>query len=173
MESKYGVREPDKVRFMIFIVFHIVLCMSVFLYARELVEFEPIADTMSDAYVDGTDVTDIVNAGIYTFNGIFTVITGGLYVLVMFVWSAVLLIPFRIIALRKTTQVTDFEVKATLVIAAVGVVLSLTAGVLFMGTGSLWMMGVLFLPVLIFEIPVYWGGLWSRKISLQSELTEK
>ena len=159
MEGKCGMREPQKVRFMIFIVFHIVLCMFVFFYAKELVGFEPIADAMPDAYVDGADVTDIVNVGIYTFNSIFTVITCGLYVLVMFVWSAVLLIPFRIIAVRKTTQVTDFEVKATLVVTVAGVVLSLAVGVLFMGTGSLWLMGVLFLPVLIFEIPVYWCGL--------------
>lgn len=113
-----------------------------------------------------------VNAGIYAFNGIFTVITGGLYVLVMFVWSAVLLIPFRIIAVRKTTRVTDFEVKATLVVTVVGVVLSLAAGVLFMGTGGLRLMGVLFLSVLIFELPVYWGGLWGRKFSLQRELAK-
>lgn len=165
--------EPDKVRFMIFIVFHIVLCVFAFFYAKDVVEFEPIADTMSDAYVDGTDVTHIVNAGIYAFNGIFAVITGGLYVLMMFVWSAILMIPFRIIAVRKTTQVTDFEVKATLVVTVVGVVLSLAAGMLFMGTGGLWLMGVLFLPVLIFELPVYWGGLWSRKISRQREPAKK
>lgn len=66
----------------------------------------------------------------------------------MFVWSAVLLIPFRIIAVRKTTRVTNLEVKATLVVTVVGVVLSLAAGVLFRGT----------------------GGLWSRKNSLQREL---
>lgn len=173
MEGKYVMRELNKVRFMFFIVFHIVLCMFVFFYAKELVGFEPIADTMSDAYVDGTDVTHIVNAGIDAFNGIFTVITGGLYVLVMFVWSAILMIPFRIIAVRKTTQVTDFEVKATLMVTVVGVVLSLSLGVIFMGTGCLWLMGVLFLPVLIFELPVYWGGLWSRKISQQRELAAK
>ncbi len=69
MEVKYGMRKPDKVRFMIFIMFHIVLCMFVFFYVKELVEFEPIADAMPDAYVDGTDVTDIVNAGIYAFYG--------------------------------------------------------------------------------------------------------
>lgn len=55
----------------------------------------------------------------------------------MFVWSAVLLIPFRIIAVRKTTRVTDFEVKATLAVTVVEVVLSLAAGVLFMGTEGL------------------------------------
>lgn len=66
----------------------------------------------------------------------------------MFVWSAILLIPFRIIAVRKTTRVTNLGVKATLVVTVVGVVLSLAAGVLFRGA----------------------GGLWSRKNSLQREL---
>lgn len=43
--------------------------MFVFFYAKELVGFESIADTMQDAHVDGTDVPHIVNAGIYAFYG--------------------------------------------------------------------------------------------------------
>lgn len=66
----------------------------------------------------------------------------------MLVWSAVLLIPFRIIAVRKTTQVTDFEGKATLAVTVLGVILSLAACGLFRGI----------------------EGLWSRKNSLQREL---
>lgn len=58
MEAKHEMREPDKVRFTILLC-SILYYAYVFFYAKELVGFEPIADTMADAYVDGADVTDI------------------------------------------------------------------------------------------------------------------
>ena len=97
--------------------------------------------------------------------GLFDILMGALDAIVMSVWSAVFMTPLRIIAVRKHTRVTDFEIKGTLAAAVAGVALSLAVSALFVRRVNLFLMGVMFLLVLIWEITIYWIGLWERRQS--------
>lgn len=166
MEEKREVQQPDKLRFRLFIIFHVILCASVFWYAYGLVYAPPAAVTVSDIYVDGENFTYIANTAVHGLNGVLSVITGVIYFAVLFAQTASMMIPLLVIALVRSAQVTGFELKASLAAALAGAVLTMAMGVFFLGIGNWWLPGILFLPVLLFEIP-YLIGLWAKKRSGQ------
>ncbi len=144
-EEKRMLRAAHIARFAVFIVIHIVLCVLVFCYAKQAGEI---------GTVDGTDYTRI---------GKVDLLGGAFYTVAMLVWSAVLLTPLRFIAVRKNSRVTELEVKGTLAAAVAGGVLSLIMGAICMGIGALVVMGMMFVPVLILEIAMYWIGLREKQ----------
>lgn len=147
-EEKRISRAAGIVRFAVFCVIHIALCALVFCYARQAGEL---------GTVDGVDYTNIDLSDL--LSGTAELLGGLLYMAVMLVWSAVLLTPLRLIAIRKNTRITKLEINATLAVVIAGAVLTLTMGVIFMGVGALFVMGMIFLLVLVLEIAMYWMGL--------------
>lgn len=144
-EEKRMLRAAHIARFTVFVVIHIVLCVLVFCYAKQAGEI---------GTVDGTDYTRI---------GIADLLGGAFYTVAMLVWSAVLLTPLRFIAVRKNSRVTELEVKGTLAAAVAGGILSLIMGAICMGIGALVVMAMMFVPVLILEIAMYWIGLREKQ----------
>lgn len=163
MGEKYGMQKSDKVRFTLFVVLHIVLCASVFLCTLGLKEF--LFSDFLTAQSDPTGLGDILNGLGFIFKGIITIALYVLCVAVMMLWSAFWVILLRFVALKEDTRVTGYEVKATLAVTIVGVILTLAAGIAFMGTEIAWVMGIMLVPIVILEITVYWIGLLGKKQS--------
>lgn len=163
MEEPNRTNNLEKVRFTLFVVLHIVLCASVFLCTLGLKEF--LFSDFLTAQSDPTGLGDIMNGLGFIFKGIITIALYVLCVAVMMLWSAFWVILLRFVAVKEDTRVTGYEVKATLAVTVVGVILTLAAGRLFMGTEIFWVMGILFLPIVILEITVYGIGLLGRNQS--------
>lgn len=151
-----SMQKADIARFVVFIVCHVLLCVAVFCYTMELRELS------SELYADGTvEITgwwDIV-----------LLLRDLWYILAMLGWTAVLLIPLKLIALRKVTRAADFEIQGTLAVMAAGSVLTLAVGAFALGWEQLRYMVEMFVPVLILEIAVYWNALRGIKRSGHSK----
>lgn len=149
-ETVQSMQKADIARFVVFIVFHVLLCVGVFCYTMELREL------YSELYADGaaeiTDWWDIV-----------IVLSDLWYALAMLGWSALLMIPLKLIALRKVTRAAAFEIKGTLAVMAAGSVLTLAVGAFAIGWEYFRYMIEMFVPVLILEFAIYWNALRGRK----------
>lgn len=139
-EIVQSMQKADIVRFAAFIVIHIVLCAAIFCYAIDLGKLPP----------GGTEIT---------IGQHIVIAVRKLYILAMWGWSVLLLIPFKHIALRNTIRASAFEIKWTLAIVAAGVVLTVAVCMFYLGLGRFWFMVEMFVPVLIFELALYWAAL--------------
>ncbi|MDE7287909.1 MAG: hypothetical protein K2N71_00185, partial [Oscillospiraceae bacterium] len=120
------------------------------------------AEQVSGYYVDGSDMTEIVNGGISVFNsalGFFVLVT---YIIAMIVISAVAVVLFRFIAIRKTSCVTDYEVKLTFRVIAFGSAAALAAGLIYFKGQFFISMAIMLLIPFTFEMAVYWSVLKSK-----------
>ncbi|MGN0607421.1 MAG: hypothetical protein ACI4JM_12965 [Oscillospiraceae bacterium] len=140
------MKKTAKARLIIFIIIHIVLCLCAFLYTKEF------ADISISAY-----------------NGVFYTINFIVGIAVMFFISMILIIPFRLISVRKLTEVSDFELKTTLKIIIAGIVIMLLAGIIFLGINMLIPMLIMTVPPLIFEIFLYWFSLKEKNLNGKKE----
>lgn len=152
-----------KARFVIFIILNFLLFLCIFLYTKELSELlKEIKLEHTDAiYIDGTDFSGIFNLGVSFFNNVFSDVSMLLYSVAMLVISAVLFVPFRLISVRKTSKVSDYELKTTLKIILVSTVIIILSGIIFLGINMLAAIVIMLIPVLIFEM-LYWFGLKSK-----------
>lgn len=169
MEEPYGTNNLEDMRFKIYIVIHIVLCIVVFFFAKIL------TDSLFKNSGGSSDLDELFFAFTFLFRGIIYIIGSGFGIMVTAGLSAALLIPFRSVAVTKNSRVSEFEVDDTLKVMYAGVILTVIAGIIFSGFGCLVVMGILFVPVLIMEYAIYWTALregnrseHSTKVPLES-----
>lgn len=153
----------DKVRLVFFALIHIFLCLSAFLYTEGCVQGTDTAGYVDEMYIDGTDFTGIVNLGVFAFNGVLSVFAIIVCIGVMVFWSVVLVIPLRLIALRKCASVSVTELKATLWITAAGAGVALILSAVSLGIDCIVLTAVLLLVPLFFEMFFYLPRLHSRR----------
>ncbi|MCM1089852.1 MAG: hypothetical protein NC092_03560 [Butyrivibrio sp.] len=152
MEEKSRLKKSDRVRFTLFIVIHIVLCLSAFLCVWGLEQF---------VALDSMDASlGIIFALGFILEVVLVLFIQLLCPMVMLVEAAFLVIVLRFTAVKKDTRVTGYELKATLAVMLVGVALTWVVGVIFNGLGAVLMMGTMFFSVLILELAMYWIALW-------------
>lgn len=70
-------------------------------------------NNINNVIVDGSDFTPFVNLAGEGINGLMAFVTSGIYIVIIFVVSLVLVIPFRLIALRKDSEVSKQEADIT------------------------------------------------------------
>lgn len=140
------MKKTAKARLIIFIIIHIVLCLCAFLYTKGF-----------------SDIS------ISAYNGVFYTINFIIGIAVMFFISMILIIPFRLISVRKLTEVSDFELKTTLKAVIIGIVILLLSGIIFIGINMFFPMLIMIIPVLIFEIFLYWFSLKSKNLNGKKE----
>lgn len=101
---------------MVYIVIHIVLCLAVFEGAKYVLK----AGEEGNLFRLFDVVIACLKSNIVLMNV-----------------AVVLLTPFRLIGIRQSSPVTDFEVKGTMAVTVAGGVLSLIMGAICMGIGAL------------------------------------
>ena len=122
----------QKARMLSLAIIHLVLVMLVWGYTREIYEMTTttLIEPVDDFYVDGEDMSGLVNLAQMGFEGLME----GTYIIGSMIGSGllslVLLIPWRCIAIRKTSMVTVSEYKMSFKLVAAFVVVSLLVGVL-------------------------------------------
>lgn len=89
-------------------------------------------DSTSNLYVDGADVSPIANLFISGANGLIGFITMIGYVIGTLLWSLLLLVPWRLIAIRKNSVIAEAEVTLSKWVLFGILILSLLLG--FIGT---------------------------------------
>lgn len=151
-------------RFAVFSIIHLLLLVSALAYIKEYAElfYTEMAEQVSGLYVDGSDMTEIVNGGISVFNsalGFFVLVS---YIVAMIVISAVAVVLFRFIAIRKTSCVTDYEVKLTFRVIAFGSAAALAAGLIYFKGRFFIPMAIMLLIPFTLETAVYWSALKSK-----------
>ncbi len=158
------MNKSAKARFAVFSIIHLLLLVSAIAYIKEYAEllYNRMAKQVSGYYVDGSDMTEIVNGGISVFNsalGFFVLVS---YIVAMIVISAILVVLFRFIAIRKNSCVTDFEVKLTFRVIAFGLSAALVTGIIYFKGQFFIPMAIMLLIPFTFEMAVYWSALKSK-----------
>ncbi|MBO5069437.1 MAG: hypothetical protein J6K26_00275 [Lachnospiraceae bacterium] len=110
----------------------ILLVMFVFSCCSAIGDMTQPIDYTSDLYVDGADVSHIANLFISGANGFIGFITMIGYVIGTFLWSLLLLVPWRLIAIRKNSVIAEVEVKLSKWVLLGILILSFLLG--FIGT---------------------------------------
>lgn len=162
-----------KIRIVLFMILHGLICVSVIAYAKEFdAVLKPIEYT-SDVYVDGADFSGFVNLLAFGTNGLISIIALIAYCIGMLIISTILIVPFRFIAIRKESLVSDMELKVTKYIIVVGIVLSMIVGIIMMGIEVFFPMVFMYIVPIIMEIVLYWMALSKRNRIEQEEGTDE
>ncbi len=157
------MNKRSAVRFAVFVVIHILLCVSAALYAAECAQpGQPVSAPDSPVYVDGSDFTPLIELAVFSANGLFSSFLLIVYFAAMTVFSVILLIPFRYISVRKFTVVSPSEPKATLAVILAGAALTILAVMIFRGASAIPLVLLLLIPPLLIEILMYWLTLLFR-----------
>lgn len=160
------MKKTAKIRFAIFIIIHIFLCIYAFVNIKGYAQMcrSDIAEKPSELYIDGTDFTGIAELGVAAFNGVFSLLgLTGCSVSALLI-SIILFVPMRIISLRKLSEVSISEIKATLIIIIAGTAAAFAAGVIFSGISMIIPALIITVPAFISEILIYWLGLKSKNV---------
>ena len=155
------MKKTSAARFIVFVVIHVLLCVSAALYVSEyttLIRLES-PDSM---YIDGADFTPLAELAVISVNGFFSTFVTVICFAFMTILSVVLLIPFRLISVRKFTIITRREQRATLAVILAGTVLTALAVLIFCGVTSVPRLLLFLLPSLLIEILMYWLTLYFR-----------
>lgn len=149
-------------RFVVFALIQVVLCVLAFVFAAGISSAEPEFQTDGSIYVDGTDFTPLAQLGGEILNGALSLLALGASFLVTAVISAVLLVPFRFIAVRKDSILTRIEARGTLIVILVCTAVSLISAAIFGGAGCMVVALVLMIPQLLLSVLMYWLCIFLR-----------
>ena len=134
-------------RFVVFALIQVVLCVLAFVFAAGISSAEPEFQTDGSIYVDGTDLS---------------LLALGASFLVTAVISAVLLVPFRFISVRKDSILTRIEARGTLIVILVCTAVSLISAAIFGRAGCMVVALVLMIPQLLLSVLMYWLCIFLR-----------
>lgn len=149
-------------RFVVFALIQVVLCVLAFVFAAEISSAEPEFRTDGSIYVDGTDFTPLALLGGEILNGALSLLALGASFLVTAVISAVLLVPFRFISVRKDSILTRIEARGTLIVILVCTAVSLISAAIFGRAGCMVVALVLMIPQLLLSVLMYWLCIFLR-----------
>lgn len=149
-------------RFVVFALIQVVLCVLAFVFAAGISSAEPEFQNDGSIYVDGTDFTPLAQLGGEILNGALSLLALGASFLVTAVISAVLLLPFRFIAVRKDSILTRIEARGTLIVILVCTAVSLISAAIFGGAGCMVVALVLMIPQLLLSVLMYWLCIFLR-----------
>ena len=125
----------------------ILLVLSVFGYGCEIGNVMKPIDYASDVTVDRADMTAIVNMIIFGTNGLLAVITSAVYCMAILIIALVLLLPWRLISIRKQSVIAPIEMKVVRVTYVVMLILSLVFG--FVGAQFSSLLSILALTLVV------------------------
>ena len=123
---------------------------------------ESAAEPGSVLYIDGSDFTPLLELGSLAVTGMLLLFAVGSSFVVMTFVSALFLIPFRFIAVRKDSAFTRREVLGTLITIVAGVVLSAVAAAILGGTECVTFALLLVIPQVLIGTLLYWLCIFLR-----------
>lgn len=112
------MNKTEKIRIAVFIIILVVLSYFSVGYTYEIFSMNIdnyFIDTgnINDVNIDGSDVTPIFHLMGYGMNTFVGFLMYGIYAIIIGIVSLVLIIPFRLIGLKKYTKLTVYEMKIT------------------------------------------------------------
>ncbi|MGN1108384.1 MAG: hypothetical protein ACI4RK_03290 [Oscillospiraceae bacterium] len=155
------MKKTSAARFIVFVVIHVLLCVSAALYVSEYTTLI-LLESPDSMYIDGADFTPLAELAVISVNGFLSAFVTVICFAFMTILSVVLLIPFRLISVRKFTIITRREQRATLAVILAGTVLTALAVLIFCGVTSVPRLLLFLLPSLLIEILMYWLTLYFR-----------
>ena len=123
----------------------LLLIWAVWQYGNDIRKMTAPIENVTDCYVDGTDFSPIMNLLVDSTNGFLSAVMIVLNVVAMCVFSLILLVPWRLIAVRKLSVIDETEVKIAEITMLCAAVLSVIMG--FVGTGFTHIIYVLILSI--------------------------
>lgn len=139
-------------RFIVFALIQVALCVLAFVFAAGISSAESEFQTDGSIYVDGTDFTPLAELGGEALNGALSLLALGASFLVTAVISAVLLVPFRFIAIRKDSILTHVEARGTLIVILVCTAVSLISAAIFGGVDCVVVTLMLMIPQILLSV---------------------
>lgn len=157
------LNKKAKIRIITFTILHILICISAILYTIEFKDTFKSMGYASNVNIDGSDLTDIVNIGIGATKGILGITFMAAYTITMLIICGILLIPFRLIAI-KNSVLDDNEVRIVRWMIAVTSVIAFMIGLIITGIGFVIHIVELLGISLVIELMVY------RKPKIQEDI---
>ena len=115
-------------RMVFMLVIAVLLVLSVFGYGYEIGNVMKPLDYASDETVDGADMTAIVNMMVIGTNGLLGLMISAGYCIAMLIIALVLLLTWRLIAIRKQAMIAPIEIIVVRVTYILMLILSLLLG---------------------------------------------
>lgn len=109
MKYVNDLSDKQKVRMISLLIISILLFLSTSGYVRSIQNAGQQIDYVEDMNVDGSDFSPIANLFIAGTNGMLQLLTGIVSVIAMVINSLILLIPWRLIAIRKGSYISKKE----------------------------------------------------------------
>ncbi len=159
MKQKNG---KEKVRRYLFVILHGLLCALVFGYVKELYDTVQVIEPASNVNIDGSDFTALANFMVEGFNfgfSFFLLVLDGVFMLIL---SLILLVPYRLIAIRKETMPLEGEKRWFLSVMGIGAAVILLLGLIFVGIQAILPTVILYIIPGGLELLLFWG-FWKRK----------
>ncbi len=142
--------KTQKARILSLFFLNVLLVLNVLGYANGLKNAQPVIEYVDEVEVDGEDFSPIANLFIGSANGFFQFITIVFMIFSMLLISLILLVPWRCIALRKNSIVSEKEYKISLIMFGVFIIISLVSGLAVTRLSNILIVGILvFIPSLL------------------------
>lgn len=138
----------QKARLGSIIIICILLIASVYLYCVEMNEIVKPVGYSSDVNIDGSDFTQIINVFVLGANGLVGFAAGIAYGIALAIVSLILLLPWRLIAIRNNSDISYKEVIVARLLLIFLPVLSLISG--FAVTGAKGVVSVTVMSIVVF-----------------------
>lgn len=130
MKSFFALTSRQKARMISLLVIMIVLFAFVLMYVAAFANEQQQIQPVENLNVDGSDFSPIANLFVAGANGLLLLVECLVTSAVMLFFSLLLLVPWRIIAIRKGSAVNNTELKISLVMLAVFAAAALIIGLI-------------------------------------------
>lgn len=128
MERIKKMSGKQKVRVLSLLVIVIILMLSILGYASEIRSSMVKIDYAENVNIDGSDFTAITNLFVAGTNGLLQLMVILATGVAMLIISLIFLVPWRLIAIRKNSQIEEIEVQMAKGMFAGFIIISLLAG---------------------------------------------
>ena len=152
------MNKPGKIRILILTVITLIMVYLSVGYTYEMSQFFlfPPLDS-GEIYIDGSDFTLLFKMMAFGMNSAMAVFLGIVYFVIVLIAGAILIIPFRLIGIRKDSRITIQEYKISKIIicasspvsVVVGLILSRFSGAVYILTyTAVWVCLIIFVYLL-------------------------
>lgn len=164
--------KTSKIRFAAFAFIFGLLCMFAASYVYEFhfnASHLPGAEDVGDIYIDGSDFTGISKLFTEASMGIVKIIIAAVYCIIIFAASALIMLIFRLVSIRKASEITEKEYSLSKIYIWVCTALAYFISLCITSFSHIFYAFFIFFPIPLFAFLIYVLPLRSRRVTANNK----
>ena len=164
--------KTSKIRFAAFAVIFGLLCIFAASYVYEFHFTEnqlPRAEDVDELYIDGSDLTGISRLFTEASAGIVKIIISAVYCAIIFVASALIMLIFRLISIRKASEITEKEYSLSKIYIWLCTALAYFISLCITSFSHIFYAFFMFFPIPLFAFLIYILPLRSSRVPINNK----